>query len=180
MLIVSLASVLIIRMCTCASSAPEPTCVLLPVSLLYSVKVRSWWRHQIETFSPLLAICAGKSPATGDFPTQMPVTRSFDVFFDLRLYKRLSKQPWGGWIETPSRPFWRHCNDFADIGQMAWFPDQDYDILESFAPTRTKFLKFQISWISSSTNIMYMKRTWIRYDIPYFPENNHLAIPSLS
>ena len=29
----------------------------------------------------------------GEFPTQRPVTRSFDVFFDLRLNKRLSKQP---------------------------------------------------------------------------------------
>ena len=50
------------------------------------------WRHQIETFSALLAICAGNSPAPGEFPTPRPVTRSFDVFFDLRLTKRLSKQ----------------------------------------------------------------------------------------
>ena len=39
----------------------------------------------METFSVLLAICAGNSPVTGEFPAQMPVTRSFDVFFDLRL-----------------------------------------------------------------------------------------------
>ena len=58
----------------------------------------SWWRHQIETFSALLAICAGNSPVTGEFPTQRPVTRSFDVFFDLRLNKRLSKQSWGWWF----------------------------------------------------------------------------------
>ena len=45
----------------------------------------SWWHHQMETFSALLALCAGKSPVTGDFPAQRPVTRSFDVFFDLRL-----------------------------------------------------------------------------------------------
>ena len=42
----------------------------------------------METFSALLAICAGNSPVTGEFPAQMPVTRSFDVFFDL---KRLGK-----------------------------------------------------------------------------------------
>ena len=36
----------------------------------------------------------------GEFPTQRPVRRSFDVFFDLRLNKRLSKQPWGWWFET--------------------------------------------------------------------------------
>ena len=50
-----------------------------------------WWRHQMETFSALLAICAGNSPVPGEFPTQRPVTRSFDVFFGLRLNKRLSK-----------------------------------------------------------------------------------------
>ena len=70
----------------------------------------SWWRHQMETFSALLAICAGNSPVTGEFPTQRPVTRSFDVFFDLRVNKRLSKQSRGWWFETPSCSLWRHCN----------------------------------------------------------------------
>ena len=51
-----------------------------------------WWRHQMETFSALLAICAGNSPVPGEFPAQRPVTRSFDIFFDVRLNKRLSKQ----------------------------------------------------------------------------------------
>ena len=46
--------------------------------------------NQMETFSALLFICAGNSPATNEFPAQRPVTRSFDVFFDLRLNKRLS------------------------------------------------------------------------------------------
>ena len=46
----------------------------------------------------------------GDFPTQRPVTWGFDVFFDLRLNKRLSKQPWGWWFETPSWSLWRQCN----------------------------------------------------------------------
>ena len=50
----------------------------------------------METFSALLAICAGNSPLTGEFPTQRPVTRSFDVFFDLHLNKRLSKRAHDG------------------------------------------------------------------------------------
>ena len=70
----------------------------------------SWWRHQMETFFALLAMCAGNSPVPGEFPAQRPVTRSFDVFFDLRLNKRLSKQWWGWWFETLSRSLWRHCN----------------------------------------------------------------------
>ena len=51
-----------------------------------------------------------RSPA-GEFPAQRPVTRIFDVFFDLCLNKRSSKQSWGWWFETLSRPLWRHCND---------------------------------------------------------------------
>ena len=50
----------------------------------------SRWRHQMETFSALLALCTGNSPVTGEFPAQRPVTRSFDVFFDLRINKSLS------------------------------------------------------------------------------------------
>ena len=45
----------------------------------------SWWRHQMETFSALLALCVGNSPVTGEFPSQRPGEQSFDVFFDLRI-----------------------------------------------------------------------------------------------
>ena len=74
-----------------------------------------WWRHQMETFSELLAICAENSPVPGEFPAQRPVTRSFDVFFNLRLNKQLSKQSWSWWFETLSRPLWRHCNGSYEI-----------------------------------------------------------------
>ena len=70
---------------------------LVAVSLV--LKASAWWRHQMEIVSALLAICAGHSPVR-------PLTRSFDVFFDLLLNKRLSKQWWGWW----SRTLWRHCN----------------------------------------------------------------------
>ena len=75
-----------------------------------------WWRHQMETFSALLAICAGNSPASGEFPAQRPVTRCFDVFFDLCLNKRLRKQSRGWWFETLSRPLWRHRSVFFSVG----------------------------------------------------------------
>ena len=55
----------------------------------------------------------GEFTGPGEFPAQRPVTRSFDVFFDLRPNKRLSKQPWGWWFETPSWSLWRQCNDFC-------------------------------------------------------------------
>ena len=72
-----------------------------------------WWRHEMETFYALLSLCAGNSPVTGEFPVQRPVTQSFDVFFDLRLNKRLSKQSLGWCLETPSRSSWRQCNAFS-------------------------------------------------------------------
>ena len=70
------------------------------------------WRHQMETFSALLAFCTGNSPVTGEFPSQTPVTWNFDVFFQLCLNQQLSKQWRGWWFETPSRSLWRHCNDY--------------------------------------------------------------------
>ena len=70
----------------------------------------SWWRHHMEAFSALPTLCARNSPVTGEFPSQRPVTPSFDISFDLCLNKRLSKQSWGWWLETPSCSLWRHCN----------------------------------------------------------------------
>ena len=58
----------------------------------------------METFSALLAFCAGKSQVSGEFPAQKLVTRSFDVFFDLHLIKRLSKHSRGWLFETLSHP----------------------------------------------------------------------------
>ena len=67
-----------------------------------------WWRHQMETCSALLGLCVGNSQVTSESPSQRPVTRSFDVFFDLRPNKQLNKQSRGWWFETPPRSLWRH------------------------------------------------------------------------
>ena len=59
-------------------------------------------------------------PLCGEFngyrwiPLKKPVTRSVDVFC-LCLNKRLSKQSWGWWFETQSRPWWRHNNVWGNI-----------------------------------------------------------------
>ena len=53
----------------------------------------------------------GEFTGPGEFRTQRPVTRSFDIFFDLRVNKPLSKQPWGWWFETPSWSLWRQSNE---------------------------------------------------------------------
>ena len=78
----------------------QPICVngQVRIATNWSSFSETWWRHQMEIFSALLALCGGNSPVTGEFPSQRPVTRSFDVFFDLRLNKRMSKQSWGWWL----------------------------------------------------------------------------------
>ena len=87
-------------------------------------RLSTWWRHQMETFSALLAICAGNSPVSGEFPAQRPVTRSFDVFLDVRIIKRLSKHSWGWWFETLSHPLWCYRNEYVPqiclIMMMSW------------------------------------------------------------
>ena len=68
------------------------------------------WRYQMETFFALLSLCAGNTPVTSEFPSQRPMTQSFDVIFDLCLNKRLNKHSTCGWFQTQSRSLWRHCN----------------------------------------------------------------------
>ena len=71
-------------------------------SSLYIILCVTWWRHQIETFP------AENSPHKGQW-------RGALVIFYLRLNKRLSKQPWGWWFETLSRPLWRHRSESHKI-----------------------------------------------------------------
>ena len=58
----------------------------------------------------LMAICAGNSPVTCEFPSQRPVTQSFGAFFGLRLNKGLSQQSRRQCFEMPSRSLWSHCS----------------------------------------------------------------------
>ena len=96
--------------------------------------IRSWWRHQMETFSMLLAICAGNSPVAGELHAQRPLTRSFHVFLDLCLNIPLSKQSWGWWFETLSRPLRRHCNieDDASLTILRNVSDLNYFFVHQF------------------------------------------------
>ena len=81
-----------------------------------------WWRLQMERVSTLLALCEGNPPVTSWVPSQRSMTRSFDVFFDLRLNKRLSKQSKRQWFEVPLCLSWRHVNDFYNqyIDKCVW------------------------------------------------------------
>ena len=104
---------------------------------IYKLLQMPWWRHQMEIFSVLLAICAGNSPITGEFPAQKPVTWSFDVFYDLRLNKRSSKQSRGCWFETPERSLWRHCNVVFWTNSMTF--SNDTFSISCFESVKLKF-----------------------------------------
>ena len=107
-----------------------------------------------EIFSTLLALCAGNSRVTGEFPSQRRVTRSFDVFFDLRLNKRLGAQWIRRWFETPLRPLWRHCNvswifpgaPFNLNGATGNIQDNidSYDVLHQYPVTSIKIARLDI------------------------------------
>ena len=62
--------------------------IIAPVPIKHRKNLDTWWRHQIGTLSALLALCAGNSPVTGEFPAQRPVTWSFGVFFVLFMFRR--------------------------------------------------------------------------------------------
>ena len=79
---------------------------LLPVTTQHLTMMTSSNGNIFRVTGPLCGEFTGPS----EFPTQSPVTRSFDVCFDLRLNKRLSKQSWGWWFETLSWSLWRQCN----------------------------------------------------------------------
>ena len=86
----------------------------IPVSLcefawLYMSHI-PWWHHQMETLSALLALCAGNSPVTGEFPHKGSDEERW-CFLWSAPEQRLSKQSRRRWFETPSRSLWRHCND---------------------------------------------------------------------
>ena len=139
----------------------------------------------METFSALLVICAGNSPVPGEFPAQRPVTRSFDVFFDLHPNKRLNKQWWGWWFETSSCPLWRHRND-TKILNSRWHQsysrgwgewDNFVDIFTSksmhyfiryFNENRADYICVSLCWVNRATKLMtqngiysvYISRSW--------------------
>ena len=119
----------------------------------YLAYLVSWWRHQMETFSALLAICAGNSPVSGEFPAQRPVTGSFDVFFDLHPNKRLSKQWWGWWFETPSCPLWRHRNVYSRMQQTC--------CLISIVI----YGRLALQWLRRERNVSFVLGVWDEYEV---------------
>ena len=106
----------------------------------------------------------GNSPVTGEFPLQRPVTRSFKVFFDLRLNKRLNKQSRRLWFETRSRSLWRHC----DIRIIPYI-GQHWDVVCS------SLLDDRRSWLKCFQHTYGNTRYWLcKYWLKYRSQNIRL------
>ena len=99
----------------------------------------------------------------GEFPPQRPVTLSFDVFFDLHLNKRLSKQTWGWWFETPSWSLWRQCNEVMVIRSMI-----------STVPTTSPMLYGVSEW-AVKPSIFWTSRAWAFWGVVYITVVWHLT-----
>ena len=98
-----------------------------------------------SSFFALLALCVGNPPATGGSPSQRPVTRSFDVFFDLRMNKRLSKQSRRRWFVTPPRSPWRHCNEQAcQVFGIAYYSDVTWVSWRLKSPATLLFVQLSV------------------------------------
>ena len=107
-------------------------------------------------------VAAGNSTVTGEFPSHRPVTRSFDVFLDLRPNKRLSKQPRRRWCETPSRSLWRHCKVVSNSDPVI------RTAVGSFGVQRVTLVQFwigetgQIGGLTLITTVMV--HVWCNYE----------------
>ena len=102
----------------------------------------------------------GEFTGPGEFPTQRPVTRSFDVFFDLGLNKRLNKHSCGWWFETLSWSLWRHHNGYDPIAMTS---------VSSRYKIRHNFVRHEITYPFANFNGCIVE-VWERTSnfIPYF------------
>ena len=114
----------------------------------YPMRARSptshsnWWHDDVIKWKHFPRSWPSVTPVTGGFPSQKPVTRSFEVSFDLRLNKRLSKQSRSQWFETPSRPLWRNSNGC----ESPKWRQQSYDLM---GDTILYFGKIPTKWEES-------------------------------
>ena len=98
-------------------------------SLMNPTFLKIMMTSSIENIFRVIDPLCGEFTGPGEFPAQRPVTRSFDVFFDLRLNKRLSKQPRGWWFETPPCSLWRQRNVLLVARQASREPKVWFRIL---------------------------------------------------
>ena len=111
----------------------------------------------METFSALLALYVGNSPVPGEFPAQRPVMRSFDVFFDLRPNKRLSKNN----REAGDLRRYRAHYDITVMLWMEWIPSQ----WASYAEPRRFFIVRLRRLLIRHSIYRYIETPWHSCDV---------------
>ena len=106
----------------------------------------------------------GEFSDPGEFTAQKPVTRIFDVFFDLRLNKRLCKQWWGWWFETLSRQLWCHRNERGEIvtdsvENKGWKP-QGYTqkFIKKTSVLLHSYITMEMNWLDHHIPIPKMQK----------------------
>ena len=120
----------------------------------------------------------GEFTGPGEFPTQRPVTRSFDVFFDMRPNKRLSKQSWGWWFETPSLSLLRHRNGIwagqDDVVKWKRFPHYRPFMREihkwQVDPTHVELWLFSLLLWIKQASCLWCETPWLSCDV-----NSHVT-----
>ena len=130
------------------------------------VGIRVWASNYIQPnewdiITHPLALCSGNSSVTGEFPSQIPVTQSFDVFFGPRLSGRLSTHSGRQWFQTASRSLWRHCNDdeaFRSAGAVCGNPSPKVSQgVPHGLPIRVKYgVPFVRYWGEKSFSILHL------------------------
>ena len=134
----------------------------------------TWWRHHMETFSVLLALCVGNSPVTGEFPSQRPVTRSFGVFVDLHLNKGLSKQSSGWWFEMPLCSLWHHCSDLPISNSCAVYLLEYVHVCCGFF--RGVCISWAVDYTCKSPSGKLTKKAWVTPILDFLPSLYSLVI----
>ena len=113
-----------------------------------------------------MPLCVGNSEVTVECPSRRQMTRSFDVFFDLRQNKRLSKQSKPRCFETQSRSLWCHCNtmmiymynlvsSFHDIMLLIEKKNTSYTRIKSFGFVNLEFRKMLCYFYMFSLSLEY-------------------------
>ena len=140
----------------------------------------------------------GNSQVPGEFPVQRPVTRSFNLFFDLRLNRQSSKQWRRRWFETPSRSLWHYCNDEMislcsrdsrhDCGNINWCASRSIITFHNWhlwykINLRNAITYFHINRQNNQTRVNLNKIDWLatcrNYSIAIQPQGTNRTYGNL-
>ena len=137
----------------------------------------------METFSALLTLCAMNSPVSPvNSPHKGQCRGALIFFFDLRLNKRLSKQSWGWWFETPLSSLSRRCNALYNYFMSSCNEQGSFDDISTFFWQICSFVldfsgaDMEHRWMSALALFtlmtgLAMEERCVRLGLPSIPQN---------